>query len=702
MASTIKIKRSGLNSVPSQLAAGELAYSWLSNTLYIGTGVETNGAAANVEAIGGTAFTSLLDHTPGTLTASSAIIVDSNSKIDNLKVDNLDLNGNTISSTDLNGDINITPNGTGKTVITNLYIGSDSLQEYIQDVSGGAIADSTEIDATYDDGAGTTSLALKTTTVTPGSYGSGTEIATFTVDSKGRLTAAGTASIATSLSIAGDTGTDTVSLLTDTLTVSGGEGIDVAVTNNTITVSGEDASASNKGIASFNSTNFTVTSGAVSTNNLTISSDSGSAAATLGETFTISGGEGIDTSATGTTITIAAELASTSNAGVASFSSDSFNVSGAGAVTIKSGGISNSQLANSSVTFGTTTVSLGGTSTSLLGLTELVVDNLNVNGNEIQSTNANGDIILNPNGTGNIDVSAAKITNLAEPQNPSDAATKNYVDNAVAGLTWKASVNLLADSNVSLTGSTSTLVIDGHAALDSTDNNVYRILLVGQTTASENGIYTYTDNGTSYALVRSTDADTYQELIGAAVFVKEGTVYANTGWNQANHYLTSFSGQTWAQFSGAGAYSAGAGLGQTGTEFFVKVATSGGIEIVSDELRLKSTLGGSGLTYTDGVLDIATDNTTLAVVSDTLQIKSTYAGQASITTLGTITTGTWSADTIAVNRGGTGLTSYTTGDLVYASASTTLSKLGIGATGKVLQVSAGGLPVWADIDGGTY
>ena len=497
MASTIKIKRSGLNSVPSQLAVGELAYSWLSNTLYIGTGVETNGAAANVEAIGGTAFTSLLDHTPGTLTASSAIIVDSNSKIDNLKVDNLDLNGNTISSTDLNGDINITPNGTGKTVITNLYIGSDSLQEYIQDVSGGAIVDSTEIDATYDDSAGTTSLALKTTTVTPGSYGSGTEIATFTVDSKGRLTAAGTASIATSLSIAGDTGTDTVSLLTDTLSVSGGEGIDVAVTNNTITVSGEDASASNKGIASFNSTNFTVTSGAVSTNNLTISSDSGSAAATLGETFTISGGEGIDTSATGTTITIAAELASTTNAGVASFSSDSFNVSSAGAVTIKSGGISNSQLANSSVTFGTTTVSLGGTSTSLLGLTELDVDNLNVNGNEIQSTNANGDIILNPNGTGNIDVSAAKITNLAEPQNPSDAATKNYVDNAIAGLTWKASVNLLADSNVSLTGSTSTLVIDSHAALDSTDNNVYRILLVGQTTASENGIYTYTDNGTS-------------------------------------------------------------------------------------------------------------------------------------------------------------------------------------------------------------
>ena len=702
MASTIKIKRSGLNSVPSQLASGELAYSWLSNTLYIGTGAETGGAAANIEAIGGTAFTSLLDHTAGQLTASSAIIVDANSKIDNLLVDNLQLNGNTLSSTNLNGDINITPDGTGKTVITNLYIGADSLQEYIQDVSGGAIADSTEIDATYDDGAGTTSLALKTTGVTAGSYGSGTEIATFTVDSKGRLTAAGTASIATSLSIAGDTGADTVSLLTDTLTVSGGSGIDVAVTNNTITISGEDASTSNKGIASFNSSNFTVTSGAVSTNNLTVNADSGSAAATLGESFTIAGGEGIDTSATGTTITIAAELATTSNPGVASFSSDSFSVSGAGAVTIKSSGISNSQLANSSVTFGTSTVSLGGTSTSILGLTELSIDNLNINGNEIQSTNANGDIILNPNGTGNIDVSAAKITNLAEPVNPTDAATKNYVDNAVAGLTWKASVNLLATTNVSLTGSTGTLVIDGHAALDINDNNVYRVLLIGQTTATENGIYTYTDNGTSYALVRSADADTYQELIGAAVFVKEGTAYANTGWNQSNHYLTSFSGQSWVQFSGAGAYSAGAGLGQTGTEFFVKVATSGGIEIVSDELQLKSTLAGNGLDYGNGVLDVKVDNTTLSIVSDTLQISSTYTGQSSITTLGTITTGTWSADTIAVNKGGTGLTSYTAGDLLYASAGTTLSKLSIGNTGKVLQVSASGLPVWGDIDGGTY
>lgn len=760
MASIVRIKRSEVSGNPSTLGQGELAYSALTDNgvnggdrLYIGMGTETAGNAVNHVVIGGKYFTDKLDHNPGTLTPNSAIIVGADSKIDNLKVDNLEIDTNSISSTNANGNIALVPNGSGSVVL-----------------DGQSWPQTSGVTGQYlkTDGSGQTSWS----TLPPSDF-----------------------------TIAGDTGTDLFST-GSTLNFIGVDPIDTAVTDDTVTISIKDASNTNKGAASFNNIDFSVTAGAVSINHeaiqdivgdmvntntesgiavtyddvngkldfavnnpvITISGDvDGTAtmtnlgnttiAVTLdtvnsnvgtfgsssavpvvtvngkglvtgvstaaistsftiaadtgtpdvfnnGETLSIIGGEGIDTtvSAGTNTITISAENASDTNKGVATFNAANFAVT-SGDVIIKDAGVTNAKLVNSSVTLGTSNVALGGTITSLAGLTEVQVDNININGNSVTATDVNGSVVLVPNGNGVVDVTDSRITGVATPVLATDATNKAYVDNAITGLTFKDAVNLLANTNIALTGSSGTLIIDGHAQLVAADAG-YRILLIAQTTDSENGIYTYSDNGTTYTLTRSADADAYQELEGAAVFVLEGNVYAQTGWTETNYTLTSFAGQTWVQFSGSGAYVAGEGLILTGTTF--DVGAGDGITVTANAVSLSASVAGNGLTHNAGVINAVGTANRISVGADAIDIASTYAGQTSITTLGTVTTGTWSANTIATTKGGTGLTTYATGDILYANGANSLAKLTIGTNGKILQVNGSGVPVWADIDGGTY
>ena len=355
--------------------------------------------------------------------------------------------------------------------------------------------------------------------------------------------------------------------------------------------------------------------------------------------------------------------------------------------------------------------------------TSFYTSDLTISGSTIQTGNTIGDVVLVANngggdktytfgGDGNLEV-AGKITNVSTPTDATDAANKAYVDATAQGLRIHApamvatttALTATYDNGTSGVGATLTFATPVNTLDSYSLSNTNRILVKDQADAKQNGVYVRTS---STVWTRADDFNAPSEISGADfLFIEKGAAGGSTGWVQTNQVVSGVgsSDVTFVQFSAANSYLAGDGIDITGNTIAVKLATNSGLDISTGSLSISGIAGTAattGLTYSAGVLQIGTDGTSIGInASGYLEIKSTWVGQSAITTLGTITTGTWTATAIDATHGGTNQTTWAKGDLLYASAANTLSKLAAGTNGQMLQLQDG-LPVWADLDGGTY
>ena len=452
-----------------------------------------------------------------------------------------------------------------------------------------------------------------------------------------------------------DSGTIDIDLDSETLTIAGGSGIDTSGSSTTITIAGEDASTSNKGVASFSSSDFSVSSGAVTVkssgitntqlagsianaklanSSITIGDESSSIMTiSLGGQASIIGGEGIDTSIDNNILTVAGEDASTSNKGVASFHSDNFSVS-SGAVTIKDSGVANDELAgsiaNSKLANSTITVSDGSnTSPIALGGT-LTFAGTN---NEVEVAESAGTLTIGlPNNVtiaGNLTVSGTT-TEVS-------STTINVADPLISLATNNNSADAVDIGFYGLYDTSGSQDLYGGLFRDAGDSGKWKLFKDNQAAPTT----TVNTSGTGYAV-----ATLVADLEGAV------TGNADTATALATGRTIGMTGDvvwTSASFTGSGNVTGSATIQSTSVE-----GSMLNNNVISGQTEITSGLADADeLLYSDA-------GTLKRVGMDTLKTYfSPVIGSSSVTTLGTIGTGVWQGTAIA--------SSYIAGDAIVAS-----------------------------------
>jgi len=179
--------------------------------------------------------------------------------------------------------------------------------------------------------------------------------------------------------------------------------------------------------------------------------------------------------------------------------------------------------------------------------------------------------------SGNIDMGSNSITNLAAPSAGTDAVNKNYVDNAINGLSWKMPVLGATTGNINVT---SIDLVDGAVHDNVTFSTGDRILVKNQTDPKENGIYVIAAAAPASRAADMDSTSPINEVNSAAVFVVGGTLNGGKGFVQTSPVdNVGLDNITFAQFSAAGAYTGGTGITITGNS----IATNDA-QIVHDNL----------------------------------------------------------------------------------------------------------------------